>query len=133
MSVYNEAGDFVLVHNILWNLCDGNAHVFAVVKSSVEIEIFEIGSKTLSSWCGNNAVEDNFDCGEVGCFRAGVAIVSKEVAADGEADAFAFGFVWCVSGDNAQIRDRFSVWDCTFLNKSDGFRASGNFGVNASC
>ena len=121
-----------MAHNIWWNLCDGDAHVFTV-KSSVEVEIFVIGSKTLSSWCGDNAVDDDFDCGEVGCFRAGVAIVSKEVAADCEADTFAFGFVWCVGGYNAQIRDCFPVWDCSFLDESDSFRASGNVWVNASC
>ena len=104
MAVYNEVGEFVFVHNILWNLCDGDAHVFAVVKSSVEIEIFEIGSKTLGSWVGNNAVEDDFECGEVGCFRGGIAIVSEEVAADCKADAFAFGFVWCVCGDYDDAR-----------------------------
>ena len=103
-----------MVHNILWNLCNGDAHVFAVVKSSVEIEIFEIGSKTLGTWCGNDTVEDDFDCGEVGCFRAGIAIVSEEVAANGEAEAFAFCFVWCVCGDAAQIRDRFLLGTALF-------------------
>ena len=57
----------------------------------------------------------------------------EEVAADCEANAFAFGFLWCVSGDDAQIRDRFSAGDCTFRNEFDGFRARRNFWVNAGC
>ena len=80
------------------------------------------------SCCGNDAVEDHFDRGEVGGFCAGIAS-----AADCDADAFAFGFVRCVCGNNAQICDRLPVGDCTFLNESDGFRASRNIWVNASC
>ena len=38
-----------------------------------------------------------------------------------------------VCGDNAQIRDCFAVGDCTFLSETDGFCASWNFWMNASC
>ena len=56
----------VLVNDFLRDDVNFKFHIFGFQEVIIEIEVFDVGDETFSSWSGNDTVEETFcggDCG----------------------------------------------------------------------
>ena len=75
-------------------------------------KVFDVNCHEFCVWCGENAVDENFDGGEVGGWGADVAFVDDSVASHGEWNAFGFGFFVGVGQRRCEGKWRFGRTVC---------------------
>ena len=93
-----------IVADVVWDVFDGDAHVFMSWKRGAKIKIRNVNGHELCSRSGNNAVKKTFDCGEIrgGCADL-ASILNAVTANNGDMDTLRFGFEWFFGSDNAKI------------------------------
>ena len=111
VSIVDKGGEVVLGHDGVGDDGDWDAHVGVVLglHRRVQVEILEVAGHEAGVLCGDDAVQDGLDGGEIGRFGADVAVVVDAVAADGEADAVGVAFFGAVGGNDSEVR-RFDVF-----------------------
>ena len=77
----------VLFIDSFGDLVDWDPHVFVALHWCVQVEVFNIESAESCVWCGDDAVEQNLGCGDVGCFGGDFAWVVDLVTAYCVSDA----------------------------------------------
>ena len=82
-----------MVHDVGGNIFGRDADIFVSRHWGAEVEVFYVNCHKFCVGSGENAVDQDFDGGEVGGWGADVAFVDDTVATHGELDAFGFGFV----------------------------------------
>jgi len=95
----DQVGQFVLFHDggrddVYWDF-----HILIASHWSVEIEILDVSDHAFGARSGDDAVEENFGCGQAGCFGADIARILDSVAANGGACALGLRFLWTVGCD----------------------------------
>ncbi len=83
----------ILVDDFLRNYTEFDLRIFWLVERSVEVEVFEVGYHEFGPWCGEGAVDDQFDSFGGPCFGSTIPGVIYGVAANG--DAVAVGVCFC--------------------------------------
>ena len=101
MVVVHEGSKIILTHNGVRDDGNGDTHVFIFVHGRFKVKIFEIGGHEAGVGRGNDAVEKDFDGGEIGGFGADISGVIDLVTADGEADAAWIGLFGTEGSDDA--------------------------------
>ena len=66
-AVVDHGFKFVAAHDVCWDVFNSYAHAFIFCHRGVEVEVFDVGCAEFGVGCGQQAVEETFDCGEVGC------------------------------------------------------------------
>ena len=51
-----------MVDDFLWNLIDGDEHIFVVVQGGAKVVVFDIEAEPLGTWSGKGAVDKEFEC-----------------------------------------------------------------------
>jgi hypothetical protein len=75
----NKGLEIVKLHDTRGDVFDGDMHVFIAIHGSVQVEVLDIDHHKVGTGCQDDAVEEAFDGGEVGCGCADVAIVFEAV------------------------------------------------------
>ena len=86
VAVSYEVEDIVLVDYFLWDLVDGNAHVFIfgeIFHWCTKVEVFNAHASGFGIVGGDEGVEDELGGGYIGGACAFVAVKVDEIASDG--------------------------------------------------
>ena len=51
-----------MVDDFLWDLIDGEEHIFVVVHGGAEVVVFDVEAEPFGTWGGNGAVDKDFEC-----------------------------------------------------------------------
>ena len=120
--VVDEGLQLVLSHDVRWDIFDGDPNILVARHWCAEVEIFDVDRHKLGVWSGEDAIDEDFDSGEVGSRRADVAFVDNAVASHGETDAFGFGFVWAEGGDDAEVSGNAVGWFVGVFDEKESVR-----------
>ena len=113
----------VLLHDDVGYVLHRYSHIFEAIHRSIEVEVFDVGGEDARSGVGNDAVEKEFDCGEVGGGGGDFSFVIDAVAANSEANALFFGLVGAVAGDDLEIGGSASAGHFMRMDEVHGFGA----------
>jgi hypothetical protein len=128
----DKVGKIVLFKNGVGNDGHRDAHVFIGVHGCVKVKVLKIASHEAGVERGDDdAVDHDFDSGEIGSLGANVASVIDTVATNGETNAARVGFFGAKGGNDAQICWLFVFWDLVSLNEKHGLSAGGHVGAVA--
>ena len=101
MVAMHKRSEIILTHNGFRDDGDGDTHILIFVHGRFKVKIFQIGGHELGVGRGNDAVEKDFDGGEIGGSGADISVVDDLVSADGETDAAGIGFFGTKGSDDA--------------------------------
>ena len=90
-----------MFHDVGRNEFHWNSHVLILCHWRTQVEIFNVNSHEFGSRCGDNAVDEDLDSGELGCGSGDFSFVVDFVAAGGESNSMRFCFVGFEGGDDA--------------------------------
>jgi hypothetical protein len=131
VPMVDERRKLVVLHDGVGDDVQGDAHVLVLLHRSVEVEVLQVAGHEASVWCGDGAVEEDLDGGDVCGFGVDLAGVINPIATYGEANASWVRFFWAVGGDDAEIGGLFVFWDLAEGDEEHGFRAGGHIGAVA--
>jgi hypothetical protein len=129
--IVDNRGQVILSHDGRRNVPDVNPHVLVPVHGIVEVEILNVKGAESGTRGGNNTVEEELGCGQVGGFGGDIAWILDAVAPTGAADTVLLGFVGLEFGDNPQIGGCAPGGQIGFRYEKDGVCTGGHVGKNA--
>ena len=127
VAVVYEVEDIVLVNYFLWDLVDGNAHVFVfggIFHWCAEVEVFNVHASGFGIVGGDDGVEDKLGGGYIGGACAFVAVEVDEIASDGKARTIWFSLLRTYRANETGVGWAFVVTDCGVFNEVAGVGTS---------
>jgi hypothetical protein len=95
-------------------------HEFWACHWGVEVEIFQIDCAVARTFCGNNAVEMNFDHDHVHSGGTAIPGISDVIAANGKASAIGIGLLRAIVDAHASVCDVFALVDRDIVSSDEG-------------
>jgi hypothetical protein len=115
-----------LVYDELKNGGQGNSHEFFAHHGCSEIKILKIEGGKAGARGRDDAVQEQFHCGEVSCGGDHFVGIVQKVSAYRESNALGFGFVGTLRGDEVSICCLTSRRELMVKKITHGFRAGGH-------
>ena len=103
MAIFYEWGEVVLFHDVWWDILDWDAYVFETFHGRSQVKILDVNCHVFRARGGDDAVDEDFDGGEVGCRCADIPVIDDSVAAHGETNALGLGLVGSEGCDNSKV------------------------------
>jgi len=129
VSVVDFVMKLVVIHDLVWNVFDRDAHVFVSGHWGAQVEVLEITGHEFSIGRGQDTVDKALDSSEPGCFGAGVVGVVDSIATTGPTNAAGVILFRAESGDNSEVGWFAALWNLMAVNEEDGV---GSFDVLVS-
>lgn len=127
IAIVDKWAEVVLVENRLGDERYRDHHVFIAIHVSVQVEVFDVHGHEHGVWGGQDAVEEEFGCGEAGGFGADITRVVNEVATDSPAHTSRLFFLGTVGDNIAKVGGSASLGDLVMADKVDSVGALGLF------
>ena len=124
-AVVCEGEKIIFVDELIRNIGELNADVFGMIERSCEIEVFDIETSEFCTGTRENAVDLKLECFEGACVGANIARIDDTIAANGDASAIFFLFVWLDFANHFSVCDLFASfrWNVFVSDDMKGFCA----------
>ncbi len=96
-------------------------HEFQACHWGVEVEILQINGAVACTFCGDDAVEVNFDRDHVNGGGTAIPRVGDEIAANGEVSAIGIGLLRRIVDAHASVREVFASVDQDVVSSDEDY------------
>ena len=103
VAVDDLFGQVILFKNIFGDEFDRNTDVFITFHIVVEVKILDVDPHEFAARGRDDIVENDFTCGEGGCFGANISWIINTIAAGSEPDSSGIVFHWAVGHYQAEV------------------------------
>ena len=98
ISIEGFGSEVILVNGGLWEDVQWDFHVFKLVHWCAEVEVFDVKAKVACVSCADDAVQQDFCCGEVSHLGGELSWVGYKVTPSGESDVIGICFLRAIVG-----------------------------------
>lgn len=127
IAIANKGTKVVLVKNGLGDEGYWDHHVLWAGEDGVQVEVLDVHAHEHGVGSGDNAVENEFGCGETSRLGTDISWVVDEVATNSPADPAWLSFLGSVGNDVPEVSSLAALWDLVVSDELDGVGAGGLF------
>ncbi len=100
-----------------------HAKILVACHWCLQVEILDVDGHETCVWCGNDAVEQYFDCEEICCWGSAVARVVDEISSHGDSCVVFVFLSFTADTDNSPVGDITLAFfgDVTLAHEKNGF------------